>query len=102
CLGLVARLIAREESVIPVRETWGDGLFLAFTSVRAAGLFALDLLDAVAATDWLALGFSRPLTMRLALHAGPVHQTTDPITKLPKCCGTHVSRAARLEPKTPA
>ncbi|HUG97621.1 MAG TPA: TRAFs-binding domain-containing protein [Gammaproteobacteria bacterium] len=102
CLGLVARLIAREEAVIPVRETWGDGLFLAFTGVRAAGLFALDMLDALAATDWLALGFSRPLTMRLALHAGPVHRTTDPITKLPKCCGTHVSRAARLEPKTPA
>jgi hypothetical protein len=26
---------------------------------------------------------------------------TDPITGLPKCTGTHVSRAARLEPKTP-
>ncbi|MFU8821305.1 MAG: hypothetical protein ACNA8G_07065 [Gammaproteobacteria bacterium] len=39
--------------------------------------------------------------MRVALHAGPVHLTTDPITRLPKCCGTHVSRAARLEPKTP-
>jgi adenylate cyclase len=39
--------------------------------------------------------------MRLALHAGPVHLTTDPITGLPKCCGTHVSRAARLEPRTP-
>lgn len=101
CLGLVARLIARDPASVPVRETWGDGLFLAFTSVRAAGTFALDLLDEMAATDWRALGFSRPLTMRFALHAGPVHLTTDPITRLPKCCGTHVSRAARLEPKTP-
>lgn len=101
CLGLVARLIARNPAAIPVRETWGDGLFLAFSDLRAAGEFALDLLDAIAATDWRALGFSRPLTMRFALHAGPVHMTTDPITGLPKCCGTHVSRAARLEPKTP-
>jgi class 3 adenylate cyclase/tetratricopeptide (TPR) repeat protein len=101
CLGLVARLVERDPASIPVRETWGDGLFLAFTSRRAAGLFALDLLDAMATTDWVALGFSSPLSMRLALHAGPVHMMTDPITRLPKCCGTHVSRAARLEPKTP-
>lgn len=101
CLGLVARLIALNPTAIPVRETWGDGLFLAFSDLRVAGEFALDLLDAIATTDWLALGFSRPLTMRFALHAGPVHMTTDPITGLPKCCGTHVSRAARLEPKTP-
>ncbi|NHA15978.1 TRAFs-binding domain-containing protein [Thioalkalivibrio sp. XN279] len=101
CLGMVARLVAADAGSIPVRETWGDGLFLAFDSVQVAGLFALRLLDAVQETYWQALGFSRPLAMRLALHAGPVHLTTDPITGLPKCCGTHVSRAARLEPKTP-
>lgn len=102
CLGLVASLVDRDATAVPVRETWGDGLFLAFDSVRAAGQFALDLLDRIAATDWQALGFARPLTMRLALHAGPVHVTRDPVTGLPKCCGTHVSRAARLEPRTPA
>jgi class 3 adenylate cyclase len=101
CLGLVARLVAPIAKAVPVRETWGDGLFLAFRSVRAAGIFALELLDRMAATDWRALGFERPLTMRFALHAGPVHLTVDPITGMPKCCGTHVSRAARLEPKTP-
>lgn len=102
CLGLVAQLIDTDPVSIPVRETWGDGLFLAFTSVRAAGVFALALRDAMVSTDWTARGFVRPLTMRFALHAGPVHLTTDPITGLPKCCGTHVSRAARLEPKTPS
>jgi class 3 adenylate cyclase len=101
CLGLVARLVDRFADSVPVRETWGDGLFLAFTSVHAAGIFALELREAMAATDWLALGFTRPLSMRFALHAGPIHLTTDPITGLAKCCGTHVSRAARLEPKTP-
>ena len=101
CLGMVARLLAEDAGSIPVRETWGDGLFLAFDSVQAAGMFALRLLDSMEETDWQALGFSRPLALRLALHAGPVHLTTDPITGLAKCCGTHVSRAARLEPKTP-
>jgi class 3 adenylate cyclase len=100
-LPLVARLIDESRASVPVRETWGDALFLAFSGPGAAGLFALNLRDAMATVDWQGLGFSRPLTMRFALHAGPVHLTTDPITGLPKCCGAHVSRAARLEPKTP-
>lgn len=102
CLGRIADLVAARHDQVTVRETWGDGLFLAFRSVRAAGLFALELLDLMQRTDWLAEGFSNPLAMRLALHAGPVHFTEDPITGLSKCCGTHVSRAARLEPKTPS
>jgi class 3 adenylate cyclase len=100
-LPLVVRLIEESGATVPVRETWGDALFLAFTDAGAAGLFALNLRDAMAAVDWPGLGFSRPLTMRFALHAGPVQLTTDPITGLPKCCGAHVSRAARLEPTTP-
>ena len=100
-LGLVARLIEENAVAVPVRETWGDGLFLAFWDVRSAGRFALRLRDAIASSDWGALGFAQPLKMRFALHAGPVRLTTDPVTGLRKCCGTHVSRAARLEPKTP-
>jgi class 3 adenylate cyclase len=52
-------------------------------------------------TDWRGLGFSQDLQLRVALHVGPVYPTTDPITGLPKVTGTHVSRAARLEPLTP-
>ena len=85
----------------PVRETYGDGLFLAFPSLQDAGEFALRLTAMVRDTNWVSLGFSRPLSIRVALHAGPVYRDTDPITGLPKAIGTHVSRAARLEPKTP-
>lgn len=89
-------------TAIPVRETWGDGLYFAFSDVRTAGLFALDLCDEVRQTKWQEqLGFSTNLRIRIALHSGPVHLGHDPITGLPKCTGTHVSRAARLEPKTP-
>ncbi len=87
---------------IPVRETWGDGLYFAFNEIKTAGDFALDLCRLVRKTKWREdLGFSHDLKIRIALHAGPVHLSTDPITGLPKCTGTHVSRAARLEPKTP-
>lgn len=85
-----------------VRETWGDGLYFAFNDIKTAGVFALDLCKLVRDTKWCKeFRFSNDLKIRIALHAGPVHLSTDPITGLPKCTGTHVSRAARLEPKTP-
>jgi class 3 adenylate cyclase len=42
------------------------------------------------------------LNVRVALHAGPVFGYKDPIAGQFTYTGTHVSRAARLEPKTPA
>lgn len=86
---------------VATRETWGDGLFFAFESLRDGGLFALELIDLVRNFNWRELGFSRSLTLRVALHAGPIYPSFDPITELPKVIGTHVTRAARLEPRTP-
>lgn len=91
-----------DNTSIPVRETWGDGLYFAISDVQTAGCFALDLCDAIRETPWREeFGFSTDLEIRIALHCGPVHLSHDPITGLPKCTGTHVSRAARLEPRTP-
>lgn len=42
------------------------------------------------------------LNLRIALHAGPVYSFVDPITRKRGYGGTHVSRAARIEPVTPA
>jgi class 3 adenylate cyclase/tetratricopeptide (TPR) repeat protein len=100
-LGQVAKLVKRYGDAITVRETWGDGLFLAFQSVEHAGNFALELSELINGTDWQSRGFSHPLRIRIALHAGPVHFRLNPITEIPMCSGTHLSRAARLEPKTP-
>jgi class 3 adenylate cyclase len=86
---------------VTVRETWGDGLFLAFPSLHDAGEFALRLTAMVRDTNWTDLGFSQPLSLRIALHAGPVYPGTDPITHMPKAIGSHISAAARLEPRTP-
>jgi class 3 adenylate cyclase len=90
------------DTEIPVRETWGDGLYFAIRDVRTAGLFALDLCEAIQTTHWQRdVGLAREMQIRIALHCGPVHLGRDPVTGLPKCTGTHVSRAARLEPSTP-
>jgi class 3 adenylate cyclase/tetratricopeptide (TPR) repeat protein len=100
-LGAVGSLVARFQPAPLLRNTWGDGLYLVFADVEDAGRFALDLSDLLNATDWTRQGLPADLNLRIALHAGPVYACTDPVTDKLNFIGTHVSRAARLEPITP-
>jgi len=100
-LGAVGSLVARFRPAPLLKNTWGDGLYLVFEDVQAAGRFALDLSDLLNATDWTLRGLPADLNLRIALHAGPVYACTDPVTQKLNFIGTHVSRAARLEPITP-
>ena len=100
-LGMVARLLDETPAGMrpEVRNTWGDGLYLVFRGVRDAGLFALALSEHIGNERWV--GLPSELNLRIALHAGPVHHFTDPVTKAQSYTGAHVSRAARMEPVTP-
>jgi class 3 adenylate cyclase len=100
-LGAIADLARQSKNTPVVRNTWGDGLYFVFGTVREAGLFALDLCDLATQTKWGEKGLPSTLNLRIALHAGPVYRCEDPITKQLSYTGTHVSRAARIEPITP-
>lgn len=100
-LGLVAGEMERLGSPPLLVNTWGDGLYVVFGSVRDAGVFALRLCDTIARTNWRALGFSSEMSIRIGLHAGPAYACMDPVTARPNYIGAHVSRAARIEPITP-
>ena len=73
--------------------------------IRAAGQCALDICDVVRAASgsakWSALGLPQNLSLRIGLHAGPVSGYVHPLTRQQRYTGSHVVRAARLEPKTP-
>jgi len=98
-LGLVA--VVLKGPFRPVtHNTWGDGLYAVFRSVKDAGLFALDLSERVTRTDWEQKRLP-PLTLRIALHTGPVYRCYDPAIRKRTYMGTQVSRAARIEPITP-
>ena len=71
------------------------------TDVDLAGNFALQLADLVTKQNWEKKGLPRGLNLRIALHAGPVYEFGDPITGSRSYSGTHVSRAARIEPIVP-
>ena len=82
-------------------NTWGDAIFLALDEALPLVEYAFALRDAVVQTDWRQVGLPAHLNLRIALHAGPVFQATDALTGRENLYGTHVNRAARLEPRTP-
>lgn len=100
-LGAVAALLEESEHRPLVRNTWGDGLYLVFGTVREAGLFALRLCAAVEGPVPIDSRVPGDLSVRVALHAGPLLSFRDPVTGQHTLSGTHVTRAARIEPITP-
>jgi class 3 adenylate cyclase len=101
-LGAIANLTGKFAKHVVAKNTWGDGLYVVLSDVCSAGEFALQLAHLVCSTDWQRKGLPPGLNVRIALHAGPVYQFDDPITGNRSYGGTHVSRAARIEPITPA
>ncbi|MFA5191677.1 MAG: TRAFs-binding domain-containing protein [Verrucomicrobiia bacterium] len=100
-LGAVAGLIARSSHGPVLKSTWGDGLYFVFKSVSDAASFALDLSDLINQTNWSECGLPSGLSLRIALHAGPVYECHDPVSNQTNFTGNHVTRAARMEPITP-
>jgi class 3 adenylate cyclase/tetratricopeptide (TPR) repeat protein len=98
----ISRLVA--ESAFPPTNvnTWGDAFFFAFNRVEHAGRFALELRDLVKTTKWADFGLPTELGIRIAVHAGPVYVTFDPVSRQMTYVGAHVVRAARIEPVTHA
>lgn len=79
-------------------NTHGDGLFLVFELPSHAAEFAARLQQAMGAFDWTSLGLVAETGVRIALHTGPLFRIYDPVTERFTFYGTHVNRAARLEP----
>jgi class 3 adenylate cyclase len=100
-LGRVAAVIDAADDRPLARNTWGDGLYLVFSTIRSAGICALSLNEMVARTAWSAYDLPSDLGIRIALHAGPLFAFVDPVTRQPTWSGRHVTRAARMEPITP-
>jgi class 3 adenylate cyclase len=97
-LGGLARLLGSLSKPPLAQNTWGDAVYLVFESTAEAGECALRLRRFIQSTDWQKEGLSRPLNIRIGLHAGPVFPVHDFITGRRGYMGAHVNRAARIEP----
>jgi class 3 adenylate cyclase len=82
-------------------KTWGDSLYMVFESPRDGAEFALGFLARMLSVDWRATGLPDESQIRVAVHAGPVFRSFDPVTGRDGHFGSSVTRAARIEPVTP-
>ena len=97
-IGAIAEIVQRSPHQPAFVNTWGDGLFLVFDDVADGAEFALQLRDQVLSTDWPARCLPAGTSIRIGMHTGPVFPAHDPILGRPNFFGSHVIRAARIEP----
>lgn len=96
-------------------NTWGDAIYAVFDFSRDAALFALALTKMIrdGEDEWKKSGLvylerdelhdewvKRPLNIRVGLHTGPVLAHYNPVLRQIDYAGSHVNRAARIEPIT--
>jgi class 3 adenylate cyclase len=94
-------------------NTWGDAIYAVFDFSRDAALFALALTKMIreGEEEWKRRGLvylerganqgelvKRPLNIRVGLHTGPVLAHYNPVLRQIDYAGSHVNRAARIEP----
>jgi len=97
-LGAIADMVRHLGQSPDFVNTWGDGLFMVFADVATGVEFALRLRDAVQQADWAAHGLPAGTSIRIGMHTGPVFQAMDPLIGRSNYFGSHVVRAARIEP----
>lgn len=109
----VSKLAANSKNAPISLNTWGDAVYAVFDFAAQAGGFALELVRMIAqyAEDWKRSGLCwelagapgeppkvMPLNIRVGLHTGPVFMHFNPVIRVLGFTGTHVNRAARIEP----
>ncbi len=82
-------------------NTWGDAIFVVMDKATPMAEYALTMQEVVSRLgEEMRDHFPMPLNLRISLHAGPVFEAVDPICGRKNFYGSHINRAARLEPVT--
>jgi adenylate cyclase len=100
-LTALAEVLTAHGAAVLWRNTWGDAVAAVTADVETAASCVLDFHDAVAALDSAALDLPADLELRIGAHAGPVMAIFDPVTERKTYWGRELTRAARIEPRTP-
>jgi tetratricopeptide (TPR) repeat protein len=98
----VSEVLDRYGEHVIVRNTWGDGLFLVMDDTVNGARCALDLQERLSTVDLAAAGLPADMGLRLGGHVAPLVPVYDPVLRLPMVMGRGLTRAARIEPRTPA
>jgi class 3 adenylate cyclase len=99
-LGKLAANIRKSKHKPLYKNIWGDALYFVFDDLVTAAEYALELRDFIDRTPWGQYNLPAKLNIRIGLHVGPVFGAKEPILKTMNYFGSHVNRAARIEPIT--
>jgi class 3 adenylate cyclase len=83
------------------RNSWGDAVYVVLDHALTAASCGLAIQKVVRRHDFRDDGINTDLSLRLGGHFGPVFCGKDYIRKEPTYFGSHVTKAARIEPVTP-
>ena len=97
----LAAVLDRHGDAVLWRNTWGDAIVAVFADVTTAGQCALELQEVNEAIDRTALTLPSELGLRIAVHVGPLLARNDPFRTGLAFWGREMTRAARIEPRTP-
>jgi len=86
---------------VQYRNTWGDAILAVCEDVATAAAAALALQAVMRKVDLAAIGLPEDLGMRVSAHIGPLIELDDPLRRVPAFWGRELTRAARIEPRTP-
>jgi len=100
-MGGLASIIDGHQEQLALKNSWGDGIFLVFEDAGRAADCALAMQEHLSDLDLAAAGLPSHIALRIGAHLGPTYKIDDPILGRPNYYGSHVSRAARIEPVTP-
>jgi class 3 adenylate cyclase len=100
-MGLISGHLKSYEDRIRCRNSWGDAIYIVFHDVVDAARFGLEIQSKIEDLKFIPDGADSPLSLRLAIHYGPVFDGVDGFIQTPSCFGAHVTHAARIEPVTP-
>jgi hypothetical protein len=97
----LAGVLARFPDDVLWTNSWGDAVQVMFRDVCGAARAALGLQEAMRAIDLGRAGLPAEFALRVAVHAGPVLKLRDPFRGTEGWWGRELTRAARIEPRTP-
>jgi adenylate cyclase len=86
---------------VQYRNTWGDAILAVCDDVATAAAAALALQAVMRSVDLAAIGLPENLGLRVSAHIGPLIELDDPLRGVPAYWGRELTRAARIEPRTP-
>ena len=100
-MAAIARVLDEHADHVLFRNTWGDGIFVVASDAASGAEIGLRIQEELSDLDLEPLHLPSELRMRLSGHIGPMLALPDPVRGGKSYMGRELTRAARIEPRTP-